>query len=44
LEVEVKAILPLLLIAGSRTMVETAVYFDDDGKPVMRTNHFTRVR
>ena len=26
------------------TMVETAVYFTDDGKPVMRTNYFTRVR
>lgn len=27
-----------------RTMIETAVYFGDDGKPVMRTNYFTRVR
>lgn len=27
-----------------RTMIETAVYFGDDGRPVMRTNYFTRVR
>jgi hypothetical protein len=27
-----------------KTMIETAVYFGDDGKPVMRTNYFTRVR
>jgi hypothetical protein len=27
-----------------KTMIETAVYFGDDGKPVMRTNYFNRVR
>jgi hypothetical protein len=27
-----------------KSMVETAVYFDDDGKPVMRLNRFNRVR
>lgn len=27
-----------------RTMVETAVYFGTDGKPIMRTNYFSRVR
>lgn len=27
-----------------KTMIETAAYIGDDGKPVMRTNYFTRVR
>jgi hypothetical protein len=27
-----------------REMVETAVYFDDNGKAVMRTNYFNRLR
>jgi hypothetical protein len=27
-----------------KTMLETAVYFGNDGKPVMRTNYFSRVR
>lgn len=27
-----------------KTMVETATYFTRDGKPVMRTNYFNRVR
>lgn len=26
-----------------KTMIETAVYFDRDGKPIMRTNHFNRI-
>ena len=26
------------------TMTETAVYFAEDGKPVLRTNRFTRIR
>jgi hypothetical protein len=30
--------------ADGKTMIETAVYFSDDGKPVMRTNYFNRVR
>jgi hypothetical protein len=30
--------------ADGKTMIETAVYFSDDGKPVMRTNYFSRVR
>jgi len=29
---------------GGRTMIETAVYFSQDGKPIMRTNYFNRVR
>ena len=28
----------------ARSMVETAVYFTDDGKPILRTNYFSRVR
>ena len=28
----------------AKTMVETAVYFDDKGNPIMRTNYFNRVR
>lgn len=27
-----------------RTMVETAAYFGTDGRPIMRTTHFSRVR
>lgn len=27
-----------------KSMVETAVYFDDNGNPIMRTNYFNRVR
>lgn len=27
-----------------KTMVETAVYFTDDGKPIMRTNYFNRMK
>ncbi|HTE41753.1 MAG TPA: hypothetical protein VK629_13050 [Steroidobacteraceae bacterium] len=27
-----------------KTMIETAVYFESDGLPVMRTNYFTRAR
>ena len=30
--------------ADGRNMTETAVYFGEDGKPIMRTNYFTRVR
>jgi hypothetical protein len=26
-----------------KTMIETAVYFDRDGKPIMRTNYFNRI-
>lgn len=29
---------------GGSTMTETATYFGKDGAPVMRINHFTRVR
>ncbi|GAB2501778.1 hypothetical protein GCM10027084_15130 [Pseudoxanthomonas sangjuensis] len=29
--------------ADGTTMIETVAYFDRDGKPVLRTNHFTRV-
>jgi hypothetical protein len=29
--------------ADGRTMVEAANYFGSDGKPVMRTNYFTRM-
>lgn len=32
------------LSANGRRMVETAAYFTDDGRPVVRTHHFTRVR
>jgi hypothetical protein len=28
----------------ARTMIETAVYFTEEGKPVMRTNYFSRVK
>ncbi len=27
-----------------RTMVETASYFGNDGKPILRTNYFTRIK
>lgn len=30
--------------ADDESMVETATYFGKDGRPVMRTSHFTRVR
>ncbi|HEY2397064.1 MAG TPA: hypothetical protein VGH81_13960 [Rudaea sp.] len=30
--------------ADRKTMIETAVYFGDNGLPVTRTNYFTRVR
>jgi hypothetical protein len=30
--------------ADGRSMIETAANFGDDGRPVMRTNYFTRVR
>lgn len=30
--------------ADGRSMVETAAYFGKDGRPIMRTSHFTRVR
>lgn len=30
--------------ADGRTMTETVVFFTPDGKPVMRTNYFNRVR
>lgn len=30
--------------ADGQRMTETAAYFTDDGKPVVRTHHFTRVR
>ena len=29
---------------NGKTMIETATSTGDDGKPVMRTNYFTRVR
>ena len=29
--------------ADGRTMVETAAYFGSDGKPIMRTNYFSRM-
>lgn len=32
------------LTPDRNAMIETAAYFTDDGKPVMRTNYFTRVR
>jgi hypothetical protein len=35
----------IFTVAGDgNTQIETAVYFTTDGKPVMRTNYFTRVR
>lgn len=30
--------------ADGKSMIETAAYFDKDGRPVLRTNYFTRVR
>ncbi len=30
--------------ADGKTMVETATYFGANGRPIMRTNYFTRVR
>ena len=30
--------------ADGKTMIETAAYFGRDGKPIFRTNYFTRVR
>lgn len=30
--------------ADGKSMIETAVYFGQDGKPIMRTNCFNRVR
>lgn len=30
--------------ADGKTMVETAAYFDKGGKPILRTNYFTRIR
>jgi hypothetical protein len=30
--------------ADGKSMTETATYFGRDGKPVMRTNHFNRIR
>lgn len=30
--------------ADGKTMVETVAYFGQDGKPILRTNYFTRVR
>lgn len=30
--------------ADGKTMIETAAYFGQDGKPILRTNHFTRIR
>jgi hypothetical protein len=30
--------------ADSKSMVETAAYYEKDGSPVMRTNYFTRIR
>jgi hypothetical protein len=30
--------------ADGQRMTETAAYFTDDGKPVVRTHQFTRVR
>ena len=31
------------LAADGKSMIETSAFFDKDGKPVMRTNYFTRV-
>lgn len=30
--------------ADGKSMIETAAYFGHDGKPILRTNYFTRVR
>lgn len=30
--------------ADGKTMVETAAYFENDGRPVLRTNYFKRAR
>lgn len=30
--------------SDGKSMTETAAYFGKDGQPIMRTNHFTRVR
>jgi hypothetical protein len=30
--------------ADGSTMIETVAYFTADGKPVLRRNHFTRIR
>lgn len=30
--------------ADGKSMIETAAYFDKDGRPVLRTNYFTRIR
>lgn len=30
--------------ADGKSMIETAAYFDQHGKPILRTNYFTRVR
>lgn len=30
--------------ADGKSLVETAVYFDDNGVPIMRTHYFTRVK
>lgn len=32
------------ILPGGNDMNETAVYFGQDGKPIMRTNSFSRVR
>jgi hypothetical protein len=32
------------VLTGGTQMVETAVYFDESGKAVMRTNYFSRAR
>ena len=33
-----------VVAADGESMVETAAYFEKDGRPVMRTNYFTRIR
>lgn len=30
--------------ADGKSMIETAAYFGQDGKPILRTNYFMRVR
>ncbi len=30
--------------ADGKTMIETAAYFEKEGRPVLRTNYFTRIR
>jgi len=30
--------------ADGKSMIETAAYFDKEGRPVLRTNYFTRIR